>query len=408
MQTSADFQVPDHVPAHLVWNHDVNAFASELDDPFIAAARLHEGPDLVYSPGTKKGDPCWIPTRFKLMNDIYMDARRFSSAENINVNRLLGVEWKLNPLEIDPPAHMAYRQILQPWFQPSAINAIEDMIRGVARELIAQFKDRGSCEFVADFASLFPSYIFLEMLGLPREMLGQFLEWEHIFVRSAVLEDRIKAAHGVKNYLEEYVAARRGDDRGDMVSAILKADIKGRPLDHGEIMGMVMVLYFGGLDTVASSVGWHMRHVATDRALQARLRANPDELPGAVDDLLRAYGVVSTRRIVAEDLTIDGVEMRKGDFVLMPTYLASRDPLQFDDPHQVDPARKARHISLATGVHNCLGAHLAKRELKIVLEEFLAAFSDIRIAEGERVEFQTEGVWAVTRMPMLFTRSEAR
>lgn len=401
---ATQFAIPPHVPDALVWNHDINAFARELDDPFVATSRLYDGPDLIYSPGTARGNPCWIPTRYQLIHDIFMDAKRFSSEQNIGVNVLLGVDWRLNPLEIDPPAHMAYRQVLQPWFQPSAVKELEAMIRRVARELIAAFEDKGGCEYVDSFASLFPSYVFLELLGLPRSMLPQFFEWEHTFIRSPDIGARIAAARGIKDYLESYLEERRDDPRDDLVSAILSAQIKGRPLDHGEIMGMVMVLYFGGLDTVASSIGWYMRHLAMDRALQVRLRENPDEISGAVDDMLRAYGVVATRRTVTEDLSIGGVEMRKGDFVLMPGYLASRDPRQYDDPHTVDPARKARHLTLATGVHNCLGAHLAKREIAIVLEEFLARFDNIRIPEGEHDEWQTEGVWAVTRLPLVWDR----
>jgi cytochrome P450 len=93
-----------------------------------------------------------------------------------------------------------------------------------------------------------------------------------------------------------------------------------------------------------------------------------------------------------------GVQMKKGDAVLMPGYFASRDERQYDDPHRVDPDRKSRHLSLATGIHNCLGSHLAKREIKIVLEEWLSRFNNIRMVEGKPQRWDATGVWAMTEL----------
>lgn len=402
---SIDASIPAHVPANLVWDHDINEFARELDDPFIAVSRMHDGPDIVWARGASRGQPAWVPTRYALIEEIFMDADRFTNGESNDVSQLLGVEWQLNPLEIDPPAHHAYRQILQPWFQPKAINALEPMVRSVARELLAPIEAKGHCEFIEDFASLFPSYIFLALMGLPREMLPQFLEWEHTFMRGSTMAERVGAARGIKDYLEGYAEQRRSDPRDDLVTAILTAQIDGRPQNTGEIMGMLMVLYLGGLDTVMSSLGWYFRQLAADQDLQARLRANPAEIPGAVDDLLRAFGVTGTRRTVTRDIDFHGVHMKAGDWILLPTYLASRDPRVYDAPHRIDPARKGRNLTLATGVHNCLGIHLAKREIKVVLEEWLGRFANIRVPEGETAQWHTDGVWGVSHLPLIWDQA---
>lgn len=401
---STSTELPSHVPAELYWDHDINTFASELDDPYEAVARMHAGPDLVWARGASRGSPGWIPTRFELIDEIFKDPFRFSSTKNIDACDLLGVDWRLNPLEIDPPAHSAYRMVLQPLFSPRAVRDMEPMLRRIAGELLDKVQNDGRCEFVGDFASLFPSYVFLSMMGLPRDQLHQFLEWEHAFIRSPTVEGRVMGARSIKNYLEAYVERRRTDHRDDIVSAILDAKIDGRPLDQGEVMGMCMVLYFGGLDTVMSSVGWYFKHLAENPELQARLRRNPSDIPGAVDDLLRAYGVVGTRRHVREDLVFHGVEMRKGDVVLLPGFLASRDERVYEKPGVVDPDRKAKHLTLATGIHNCLGAHLARLELRIVLEEWLARIDDFRVPAGERASWTTQGVWAVTQLPLTWNR----
>jgi cytochrome P450 len=123
-----------------------------------------------------------------------------------------------------------------------------------------------------------------------------------------------------------------------------------------------------------------------------------------VDELLRCYGVVATMRTVAKDTVFHGVTMKKGDYLLMPGFLASRDPRQYTDPHHVDPDRKARHLTLATGVHNCLGGHLAKREIKIVLEELLSRVARFGLLEGGRQEWDTTGVWAMTHLDLALER----
>ncbi len=392
--------VPSHVPPELVWNHEPAAFAARFADPFVGISELHNGPDLVYArhPQIKPG--VWLPTRYAIINDIFMDPARFSSASNVAIGPLLGVDWRLNPVDFDPPEHMRYRQILQPFFQPSAINRYDEHLREVSRQLIDRFAARGSCEFGSEFSNLFPTYFFLDLLGMPRDMLPQFLEWSEAYVRGKTIEAKAIGARAILKYIEGYLDERRSDQRDDLVSGVLNAEIEGRPLDHGEVIGMIMLVYFGGLETVVSSLGWYFQHLATHPDLQARLHANPADIAGAVNDYIRAYGVVGTRRLVTEDMQFHGVELKRGDMIMVPGFLASRDDRQYADPHVIDPDRKARHLSFGTGVHNCLGAHLARREITIAFEEFLTRFANIRMVEDGAFEWTTAGVWAVTKLDL--------
>ncbi|NBU84887.1 MAG: cytochrome P450, partial [Sphingomonadaceae bacterium] len=236
------FAAPFHVPAHLYCDLELKAFAAQFEDPFVGIQALQDRGELIYMRDIGRGTPGWVPTRFEILSDIFMDAKRFSNAENIGVGPLMGVDWRLNPLEYDPPEHMGYRQVLQPYFQPSKVTGYEALIRSVARELIARFDGKRQIDFVAEFASLFPSYIFLDLLGLPREELPQFFEWEHAFTRSPDMAVRAAGARSILHYLENYVEQRRSDPRDDLVTGIINGQVKGRPLNHGEIMGMVMVL----------------------------------------------------------------------------------------------------------------------------------------------------------------------
>jgi cytochrome P450 len=394
--------LPDHVAPDLAWDNLLYGYAGSFDDPFVGASTLHEGPDIIYAKGAYRDMPGWLLTRYDHIEEVFQDPTHFSSAGWAQTRTLFGVDWDQNPLEIDPPAHKGYRQILQPSFQPSAINQLESIVRQTACELIDKFKGNGGCEFVSEFSALFPSYIFLELMGMPREKLPEFMEWEKDLFRGS--SDEIRAAGGrrIIKYMEDYSAERRARPKGDVVSKIVTARLGDRPLDHGEILGMCVLLYVGGLDTVMSSLGWYFRHLANDQTLQSRLKDNPQDIPLAVDEFLRAFGITGTRRRLTCDYEFHGVLMKEGEWVTLPTYLASRDPRQYSDPHTIDIDRKARHLTLATGIHNCLGIHLAKREIKVVLEEFLSRFSNIRIPDGEQAEWHTGVVWGLDRLPLVW------
>jgi cytochrome P450 len=168
---------PDHVPVKLYWDQDIREYArtGPYDDPYLNVSRLFGGPDILYARGAYRGYPGWLLTRNDHIAEAFMDHAHFSSAFG-ELGALLGVDWRQNPLEMDPPEHRHYRQLLQPHFNPSAINGIDNMVRGVCRELIGKIRDRGGCDFIADFAAYFPSYIFLNLMGMPLEALPQFLE----------------------------------------------------------------------------------------------------------------------------------------------------------------------------------------------------------------------------------------
>ena len=211
---------------------------------------------------------------------------------------------------------------------------------------------------------------------------------------------RVSAARGIYRYLEGFLAEQRQHPSNEFMRAIVTGQFEGRSLNHLETMGMLYVLYVGGLDTVYSTLGWVMRHLATHQDLQQRLRSNPDDLSAAVEEFARAYSVVVTHREVAKDYTFHGVPMRKGEEINLPIALADRDPKVFPNPHVVDIDRKPRHINFGTGPHSCLGVHLAKREIRIVIEEFLKRFRNIRMRDGETYRYHTGRTFGIDYLPL--------
>ncbi len=389
---------PRHVPDELVRDIDIYQYARELDDPFLAGSRLHEGPDIFWATTAANGHPGWVLTRFDHLQEAYLDTDHFSS-ERADL-AAMGVSWKLNPLEFDPPEHHRYRRILTPLFTPAAIAAMDEPVKNVCDSLIADFADAGRCEFISQFAEKFPSYVFLDLMGMPRDLLPQFLEWEGQMLH-ADPAGKARAMLSVFGYLETFVAEQRQHSTTELMRTIVSADYEGeRPLSGEEVMGMVALLYIAGLDTVISTLGWVMHHLANDQALQAQLRQDPALIPQAVDEFVRAYPVAQPHRKIKKDLDFHGIEMRKGDHVLMSTFLAHRDPQAFPDPHSVDINRKPRHLAFATGPHVCLGMHLAKRELRTVIEAFVTRLPGIRMQAGSHYTYHTGGTFGVDSLPL--------
>lgn len=395
-------RVPAHVPPELVWDRNFDAFNEDGDDPWLALARLHEGPGIIWGTQANYDRPGWILTRHELISEAFIDWEHFSAERPGMIADLLGEPVLLNPIEIDPPRHYQFRRILNPFFTPTAVKDFDKPVRQICQELIAKFKDRGECEFIEEFAVPFPSYVFLDLMGMPRELLDQFIGWHAALMRDPDIAGRVRAARAIYTYLKEHVERQKASPTNGFLAAMVNAQVEGRPIGYYELMGMFYVLYVGGLETVYSTIGWVMRHFATHPDLQERLRADLSLLPQAVEEYLRLYSVSITHRMVREDFTFHGVQMKKGDEVNLPTTLADRDPAVFANPHEMDVERRPRHIAFATGTHNCLGIHLAKRELRIVLDEFLTSFRNIRIKPGEAYRYHTGRSFGIDYLPLVW------
>ncbi|MDG2005621.1 MAG: cytochrome P450 [Novosphingobium sp.] len=404
MSATADVpkKIPAHIPPELVWDRSFDEFTAEGDDPFLAITRMHDLPPVIWATDASYGRPGWVATRHDVISEIFIDHEHFSGEREGMPASMLGVPLRLNPIEIDPPEHHGHRRNLNPVFTPKAMNAMGESVSRTCRELIVKFADKGGCEFIHDFAIPFPTYVFLDVMDMPRAMAGDFLEWEDTLMRGADPAERGGAARSIFKYLEKHKEGQMDQPTNDLNRAITTAMFHDRDLTHIEKMGMYYVLYVGGLDTVYSTLGWVMRHLATHPDLQERLRDNPEDIPAAVEEFARAFSVVVTHRQLRDDYTFHGIPMKQGEEINLPISLADRDPAVFDNPHEVDIDRKSRHINFGTGVHSCLGIHLAKREIRTVIEEFLASFRNIRIKDGETYRYHTGRTFGLEYLPLVW------
>jgi cytochrome P450 len=352
-------------------------------DPQAAAAVALEGPRIFYSPmNTRDGRGTWVVSRADDQRAVLQDPETFSSHRSIFASAL-GEDWPMIPLEIDPPRHALYRSMLNPLLSPKRVIAMEGAVRERAAVLIDRILANGtSCEVMNDFAFPFAVNIFLRFLGLSDDRLEDFVRWGNELLHGDD-EQRPRAARTIVEFIRSLAEERRRAPVDDFMTFVVQAEIEGRPLDDREVLGIGVLLFVAGLDTVAAAIGFDLRYLAENPEQQELLRSEPDRIVLAKEEMLRAFSTVQMIRVATRDVDFAGAPIRKGDYVSCPTMVANRDPEEFANPDQLDLGRIGnRHTAFATGPHRCIGSHLARREIEVALEEWLARVPPFRIKPG--------------------------
>jgi len=387
---------PDHVPPELVVDADIYALPGREDDPQLAWKALARPEGLVWS--TRNGGH-WIATSGALIWELLGDTERLSAREltvppGINLYPMI-------PNQSDEPEHRYYRKAILPFFLPRQIKALQASVRALAVELIEGFRPRGRCEFMGEFARHLPMLIFLRLVDLPADDREWLIARADLMVRSNDHEARTQAQRDVESYLGGWIDRRRARPGEDMLSAIVHAAVGDRPMTADEVMGESMDVLFGGLDTVASMLGFVMRFLARHPAQRRQLIEEPALIPIAIEEMLRRFAVASVARRVMADIAHQGITMRAGDMVVLPTCLHGIDEALWDVPLDIDFRRPRRtHATFGTGVHTCPGASLARSEIAIVLEEWLARIPDFTVAADDRGEGLTGSVNALSSLTL--------
>lgn len=388
MQAAAAAPVrPAHVPPELVGGFnlmdDPSMMPQPLGDPHTAIARLLDGPPIFYSLNmTRNGEGAWIVVRAEDQRRVLQDGVTFSSNRNI-FSSALGETWPLIPLEIDPPEHGKWRSLLNPLLSPRRVVNLEPIVRQRAIELIEGIKAKGnSCEAMHDFAFPFAVSIFLQFLGIGHERLHEFVGWANDLLHGTPAQ-RTAAAKIVVAFLDDLQALRRREPADDFMTFVTQAEIDGRRMTPEEVKAMSVLLFVAGLDTVAAAIGFDLLYLAQHRAEQEMLRAEPGRILLAAEEMLRAFPTVTPIRRATRDVEVAGALIKAGDLIACPSMTANRDPAEFANPEKIDFAREDnRHVAFAYGPHRCLGSHLARREVVIGLEEWLARIPTFRFKEG--------------------------
>lgn len=345
----------------------------------------------------------WALTRYEDILAALQNPEVFSSRAIAVMEPDPAYQWV--PIMLDPPVHTMWRRLLRPLFTPATAAAMQDEITRRCTTLIDGLISRGSCDFVADFARRFPTTIFLELIGLPTDRLEDFLAWEYAILHPPPSGDgRAAAMRQVTACFVELIATRRREPRDDLISAATSFMIDGRPVTDDELLQLCILLFLAGLDTVAAQLSYAFWHLATHDTDRARIAGDPGVIPGAVEEFVRAHALTLTARKLTTDLDLHGCPMKAGDMVMLPLPMASRDPRVFPDPATVDFDRPVnRHLGFGAGPHRCLGAHLARLELRTALREWHRRIPDYRIVSGSRPLEHASLVLGLDTLPLTWT-----
>jgi cytochrome P450 len=319
-------------------------------------------------------------------------------------------EQPLIPLEFDPPQHTKYRRLLSPQFVPRQVQLLEPEVRRIARGLIDEVAPHGKCDFHEEIATPLPSELFLALMGLPTEDLDLFLRWRDESIRPPVEPGdfegaqriRTQVAHEISEYFRGLIARCRQAPSDTLLSRIVHSTIDGEPLSEVELLGIAHLLLLGGLDTVTATLDCMVTFLATHPEHRRQLVEDPSIIPAAVEELLRwLTPVMVIPRSIKEDVEIGGVQLRAGDGVMLAIGAANDDESEFSDP-SVDFLRQPnRHVAFGGSNHSCLGAHLARLELRVTLEELHSRIPDYWIPEGSDIHFST-GIRQADHLPLEF------
>jgi cytochrome P450 len=393
--------IPAHVPAGLVRRIDLNSDPEVIADPWAAVDRIREDAPLLWS---AEFGGYWIATSAELAREILQTPEAFVNTP-IGIPALEAWPRKLIPLEVDGDEHTRYRRLLTPLFSPRAIRPLTDTVREHATRTITSFAGDDRVEFMSQLAFPLPSVVFLALFGIPVEQADTFLSWVHDVLHTGDPEIAAVGGAAIVGYLTQTIADRMRQPADDMISALTQMDVGGRPLTAEELLDIAYLLFVAGLDTVSGQLGVIMLHLARNPGQQRALRADPSLIGGAVEELVRLYTITPVTRTASRDYVLNGVQVKRGDRIYIGSSAANRDPAELGDPAEAKFDRE-RNWSAAFGLgpHRCLGMHLARQELRVVLELMTTLAPPFRLAPGATWQWHTGGVWGLDRLDLEFVR----
>ena len=401
------------------WTTDYDIFdPSYKKDPFPVWDQIRETCPVAHS---ERWGGSWMPTRYEDLFDIARDIQHFSS-RNILVTDFEppadGVEVEIGeeqlaqynvgapPITSDPPVHTWARKLLLPPFSVTSVAKYEPETRELCASLIDGFIAKGGADGAADYAQQIPPRVIASMLGIPVEMAAEFTEWVRGFLELGLTDPVLRRESGLNifTYLNQQIQDHKehpGHD--DLITYLLTAKVDGEPVPETHVLGTAFLILVAGIDTTWISIGSALWHLAQHPEDRARLIAEPDLMPSAVEELLRAYSPVTMARYVAEDVEFAGCPMREGDKVLMNFPAANRDPSVFEHPDRVILDReKNPHIAFGVGIHRCAGSNLARMEMRVSIEEWLKRIPDFKLADPDTVTWAGGQVRGPRQMPLVW------
>jgi cholest-4-en-3-one 26-monooxygenase len=368
-----------------------------------------------FHPGTDQVEGFWCIVKHADLVQLSHDHPHFSSArggitlhdspeEDLEMQRQM-------MLIMDPPQHTKLRLLVNKGFTPRMVGRLEEHIRDVTRSIVDDIAKRGECDFVVEVAAELPLQVIAEMMGVPDEDRHKIFDWSNRLIGSEDPEynvsrdEAIGAATEMFLYSSELAAEKRKRPGDDIISALLQAEVDGHILTDTEFNLFFQLLAVAGNETTRNLISHGMLALIDNPAEREKLMVDRSLLPGAIEEMLRcASPVMYMRRTATSDFELRGQKIREGDKVALWYIAANRDENVFEDPHRFDITRdNANYVAFGGGgPHFCLGANLAKLEIRVMFEALLDRLPDIELA-GEPQRLRSNFINGIKHLPVQFT-----
>ncbi|MDH3682265.1 MAG: cytochrome P450, partial [Acidimicrobiia bacterium] len=305
----------------------------------------------------------------------------------------------------DPPEHTPERRLMLPFFGPKAVEKYRESTRELSRRLITGFIEDGRADAAADYARQIPPRVIADILGIDPDMSDQFTEWVQGVLEFGLQDPEVREKYRViiQDFFDSEIERRKVDPDDNLISFLLRAELDGEPVPMHVVRANLGLMLIAGIDTTWSSIGSALWHLAAHPEDRQRLVDEPELLPLAIEEFLRAYSPVTMARLARNDTEIAGCPVTKGERVLLSFPAANRDPEVFDDAEEVIIDRAVnRHVAFGVGIHRCLGSNLARMEMQVAIEEFLARIPEFELEDPEAVTWAGGQVRGPRHLPVRF------
>jgi cytochrome P450 len=386
-------------------------------DPYAAFAQLRREAPVYWH--ERKGRGFWAVTRYDDALRVYHDPGTYSSERGISLQFDDAVPDQAGSgmmmILTDPPRHNKIRQVVSRRFTPRAINAYAPEVRKICDEIIDSVIERGECDFVVDIAGKLPTAAICEMLGIPAEYRDQMYalgnqsigtqDPEYNQGRSAMETGRNAMAEFF-SYFAKLIDERRKNPGSDLISAFTLGDIDGTKLTDLEILFNCFLLIIGGQETTRNATSGGMLAVINNPAQRIKLRNDLSILPTAIEEFLRwTTPVTHILRTARKDTELRGEKIREGDKIVVWNVSANRDEEVFRAAESFDVMRTPNdHLAFGHGEHFCIGSHLARMEMRVMVEQVMKRMPELELA-GAPERLRSNFVAGIKHMPVRFTPS---
>lgn len=382
---------------HTDWDH---LHSDWTNDPYPIWDRLRRECPIAH---TERFEGAYLPTRYEDVRAIAYDTDHFSNRRVVVRDEYADISLPAPPITSDPPWHKLEKSAMLPFFTPREVDKLRGRTRAICDELIDQFIDDGGCDAAQAYTRHVPVRVIAYMLGVDETHGDRFIGWINKILERGVRDNRLfmEGMAEMTAYFQAEIEKRQHERRDDLISVMMDATIEGEKWTPERVLGALRLLLIAGIDTTWSAIGAALWHLGRHPADCQRLAAEPALMPTAVEEFLRAYSPVTMAREVKEGAEVSGCPMRAGEMVLLSFPAANRDPAMFDRPDEVRLDRQPnRHAAFGLGIHRCVGSNLARMEIAVALEAWLARIPQFRV-EGD-VRWSEGTVRGPRALPIVF------